>query len=850
MTHANGQEPTLHPVHFAVDASVIFQLGEHLITDAVQALVELIKNGYDADASQVLVEVDTSWTGKGPSGIERLGQIVVSDDGVGMTTDVLKNGWLTLSRSSKGAFKREGRLTARGRTPLGEKGLGRLGAQRLGHDIEIVTIPQPGGTQYRLAYSWDVFSTAQSIENVELQIEERESTDSPGTWITISGLKSLDTWTDAEARKRLEESLSQLVSPYSNVADFQVDVQVDQSSLELSRITASVLTAADIHYDINYRDGVATFTGRAKLGFFRPASGGKLRHFNDIVGPDHGRALYAFLRSELANEEDEKAGLRLRRPDERSWFVEFSKDLAISTIKPATYAPSATEPLARSVADPGPFTGAVDAFDLGNAAREEQTAFDSRKAFSDYVKRFSGIRVYRDGFGVRVDRDWLGLAETSTSGASYYGLRPYNTLGYVAISARANPELLEKTDREGFQLTPHYENFFKLLRDFVAFTEYAQTQLRRAYNNFATRRLASEAGATEDTSPAALAERIRSALGGAARHRQTIHAESQQLKREVAVAEEKLRAVADQVRSSSGSNTVKSAVNALQKELTSLRMKIDAVEASLGEVDEFLESLGRVDVMSVLLGEQVASLENRLGDLYEAAGLGITAEALSHELAHVVDRLQSRANQLIRAIKAKRDNRTEAGGFAEFVLTSVHGLRYQLSHLAPSLRYARDSKDIVRMSRFVHDLAAYHSERLQKAGIILDVETRADGDFNVNMNRGKLTQVFDNLILNSEYWISRMVRRGTSARILIRIDQPFVYVTDTGPGIDPVFEASLFQPFVSGKPRGEGRGLGLFIIEQLLAMDGCTIGLSTERNDQGRRSTFEINFVEALNGSE
>jgi hypothetical protein len=45
--------------HFDIHASVVFQLGESLITDSVQALVELVKNSYDADASYCKLSIST-----------------------------------------------------------------------------------------------------------------------------------------------------------------------------------------------------------------------------------------------------------------------------------------------------------------------------------------------------------------------------------------------------------------------------------------------------------------------------------------------------------------------------------------------------------------------------------------------------------------------------------------------------------------------------------------------------------------------------------------------------------------------------------------------------------------------
>jgi signal transduction histidine kinase len=833
MTESRGA-PLIHNDHFKVDASVIFQLGEHLITDAVQALVELIKNSYDADATQVLIEVDTNWSGTGPTGLPRKGRVIVSDNGSGMTLPDVQRGWLTLSNSPKRDAKLLESKTLSGRTPLGEKGLGRLGAQRLGHDIEILSIARGASVELQLAYSWDAFKEVRDVTKVQIAIEERPTAENHGTWITIYGLKSPDTWTEKDQVAKLEDGLSQLMSPYSDVDAFSLDVVIDGASVPITKIETSVMEAADLHYDISYANGEAVFAGRARLPFFQPARGPNLQAFQQIVARDKGEALMAHLRAD-----PECAGLELASPAGGKWFVEFRETCKLTDINPRLYNPPDAPSLRYVAADPGPFRGVVDSFDLV-AGYSEQTAFDNKQRFRDYIKRFAGVRVYRDGFGVRVDRDWLRFGETSTSGGSYYGLRPFNTLGYVAITARHNPQLLEKTDREGFQNTPHYQNFFGILREFVAFSDRAQAALRRSYNKFARKAAATGAGIAEDESPSAIADQLRSKLTDAERHRAPVTKYSALVDSGISAI---VRSLTDLTAEPISGSAKSVALMARQNALT-LQSEVHRAATAIREVDDYLASIAGTTSLSDFLSQQVADMEVRVGDLYQAAGLGITAEALSHELAHIADQLGGRATKLLRHLKGKRAD-AEIAAFAEFVAASTDAVRDQLSHLAPSLRYARDKKEQILMSRFLRELFAYHTERLTDRLVEFDVECAAGNDFKVQLNRGKLTQVFDNLVLNSEYWIGRTAHKG-AATIKATIVQPFVEFSDTGPGVDRRYEVSLFQPFVSGKPGGEGRGLGLFIIEQLLALDGCSIVLAETRNTAGRRNTFELNFAEAV----
>lgn len=107
-------------------------LGEHMISDHVVGLLELVKNSYDADATQVrvaLADLDNPKTT----------QIVIEDDGFGMTaTDVVEK-FLSPAVDHKSRDKKNQKRTPKGRLPIGEKGVGRFAVQQLGHRLNLVT---------------------------------------------------------------------------------------------------------------------------------------------------------------------------------------------------------------------------------------------------------------------------------------------------------------------------------------------------------------------------------------------------------------------------------------------------------------------------------------------------------------------------------------------------------------------------------------------------------------------------------------------------------------------------------------------------------------------------------------
>jgi len=223
--------------------------------------------------------------------------------------------------------------------------------------------------------------------------------------------------------------------------------------------------------------------------------------------------------------------------------------------------------------------------------------------------------------------------------------------------------------------------------------------------------------------------------------------------------------------------------------------------------------------------------------------LGITAEALVHELMNVCDQLESRAARFGETAAADGVTVRKATSFADFVRSTSRSLRKQASHLQPSLRYVRDHRDTIDIQEFLGELADHYGTRWNRQPLKMAVS--GGQGFTVRMNQGKLTQVLDNLILNSEYWVREGIRQGLKEGcVTLRADRPLITVADNGPGVPPERATRIFEPFVTAKP--EGRGLGLFVVRQLLDSEGCSIYLGPERNKRGNHNTFVVDLSGAV----
>jgi len=813
--------------HFRIDPVVVFKLGQELISDELQALLELVKNSYDADASYVRVRIDTQGMPERlilEDDLERPGFIEIDDDGTGMDLESVRNGWLLIARSQKAEFKEQRRETAKGRTPLGDKGLGRLGAQRLGWGLQLETKTEKEKQALVVAFSWEDFFTASTLDEVDVRVERRATEKPHGTKIVVSELERPEQWRGEKSITQLQKGLSQVISPYEGVAGFTIAIEVDGIGIDLQTINRRVLDTSHLHYDILFDGKKLKLKGKAALSLFRPSGSDKRDAFAKYVEADNGAEFYQRLLGTSAAE-----SFKLKKGSGR-WFVTFEQTQALGSVV-------AGLPLDKDgeLPNPGPFRSEIDSFDLAGGDDERLEVFGKLKPYREFIKELAGIRVYRDGFAVRVDRDWLGLGKEVTSGRSFYSLKPETTLGYVALTARDNSQLVEKTDREGFNETLSYRALRALMDSFLGFTGEVQEALRREFAAYFKEKVEAEADVPDGSSAEEVSKEIDSTLKEAGAAKDKVDSSQSRINEALGAAE---AAAAD----NSGSAEVRAQRMAQAAE--KLRVTVEQSQSALNEVRDVLARIETVEAKNKLVREQVIQLREQLDQSVETMGLGLTAEALSHEMFNIADNLAGRTKALAQELDKGKVSDREVKRYVAHVRATVDALRKELGHFSPSMRYVRERRERINMLTFAEDLAAYYSDHWQDDGISIKVKDSSTQPFTVFGGRGRLTQVFDNLLLNSKYWIGVARKQGDIDRgqISVQLKRPLVIVSDNGPGVEPSAEDLLFDPFVTRKPRGSGRGLGLFISRQLLESDGCSIELGPKRNANDRRYEFHLNL--------
>src|SRR6266704_4722093 len=474
---------------FTVDTHLFRELGELLVGRDSTALVELVKNAYDADATEVIVY------GEALGDSER-GWIRITDNGVGMTRPDFENGVLRIaSRLKEGRDRRSPRLHSR---YTGAKGIGRLAAHKLARTVELSSVPwQDGAASARsgleAVIDWDRIERCQTLDDPDaleaVEVRDVSAIASHGTTITLRRLRRR--WTK-QAHARFLEEVQTFEAPRSLVTQLPSTVVKQQ-----------LLFAQPIVRDLPDSAGAE----------FRVTLDGELRPPDDYW---HAALRAADWVIEIDADEVSKNVRYAIAPTERT-----KQELPASALK--SYSVQHPSP------EHGPFFQARILIRTG-----QLRGSDPEK---EWAGRANGVRVFWEGFRVlpygEPRNDWLGLDRDVTerrrgilpggpfaalfadeeppeeSGLIHLPNKHY--FGGVFLTEKRSPNLRVLVNREGFVPDSVYETMVSLVRGGIDLA----TRVRAAAT-FARRmqRRAKRAGQRKNE-PFSPSQSLRSALSEA-----------------------------------------------------------------------------------------------------------------------------------------------------------------------------------------------------------------------------------------------------------------------------------------------------------------------------------------------
>lgn len=400
---ASSSSERVHEAPFRPRARVLQLLGDELIGTPRLAVFELVKNAYDADATEVLVRIDLA--SGGPS------TITVTDDGDGMSLDLLRSVWLVPGDDHRRRQREEGTRSAKHhRLPLGEKGLGRFAVHKLGNRIELTT-RAAGSDECVVDIDWNELIEKPFLDEAPVTVRERRpklfTGGRTGTRIKISELRGPE-WQRGEIR-RLSNQVTSICSPFEEPGGFRAKLEVPDKEEWIEDLPdfEEILNRATWRFSFRLDEA-----GRFDFDY----------QFRRVPGLN------------LNGREISKSGDKLKLP-------------------PAARGGRASENVvantdtARGI---GPVTGEFHVFDRD---REVLRRLGDTRVLTRYLDENGGVRVYRDGirvynYGERGD-DWLGLDLRRVNIPTRRVSRNI-ILGAVHLSIESSVDLVEKTNREGF----------------------------------------------------------------------------------------------------------------------------------------------------------------------------------------------------------------------------------------------------------------------------------------------------------------------------------------------------------------------------------------------------------------
>lgn len=399
----------------------IITIGRDLIKDKYAAIVELVKNAYDADSPNCKVSLlpfekkviidDKEEVVKGI-------RVIVKDEGHGMSFETVTDKWMVPSTDDK---LHRG-TSPKGRILQGKKGIGRYSASMIGDDMVLQTIDETGDLT-TLYLIWEHFEKAKYLSDVDVLIENFRTNQTSGTEIIIVGDEShLNEW-DAKQLKNLKSELKKLIPPKEKNIDNKSEDEF-KIILELGNFPFNDYSNIEEEIEpyplfelFDYRiSGEVSSDGIAHLSFENNRiKGAPIEHLNN----------FKIILNQTDNE------------DKQNYCGKIKVDFRVFDRDPT----SIDGLIERGLKDPttGQYVG----------RREARIILDT----------FNGVGVYRNGFRIRplgdAGFDWLYLDNERVQNPSLR-VGCDQVIGFIHIESEVQSGLIEKSARDGLKENAEY----------------------------------------------------------------------------------------------------------------------------------------------------------------------------------------------------------------------------------------------------------------------------------------------------------------------------------------------------------------------------------------------------------
>ncbi|HDY3769829.1 TPA: ATP-binding protein [Yersinia enterocolitica] len=854
-------------IPFRVSARTARLIGRENIATAKGAIIELVKNGYDADSPTSIVffdnyysklqtnltesylneliergidkkllhliyEYDTD-TYKIKSNVDddnikklkeklsKLSSLYIIDSGEGMTQKIIRENWMTIGTDNKA----HNYLTKTGRVKAGAKGIGRFALDKLGSKAEMLTFFNP--------------------KNHEPDIEENGE---PTSYI---GYKWQVNWEDFEGEfKTIENVSAQLTGVESstlhtyltNVLPTNILKKIPES-YDYEYGTILKITELRDHWDNYFVEQV--YSDLEVLVPPRESNEFSIYLFSSLNPEDYGEVLGSLCDDfdyKIIAKADDKQNVEIKiirneydtsaipidfftrpsmklTPYTRDDFIKgfWETNRSFSQLLPG-YSEIDTD---KTFDDIGLFEFTFYYMKKTYTTPDAERFFYksiSSSARKDWLQKFGGIKLFRDNFRVRpygeikdVAFDWLGLGNrkaASPAGVAKkdgrYRVEPENVAGAIKISRLTNVNFEDKSSREGLQENKTFQIFKELIASIINIFESDRSYIAREMDDYDDQRYSD----------------IRS------------RQEAEDIARKIL---EKSRE-----KKYSGQNT-KADSNSKPDSSDDLKDKQLAIIAELNEKKD----------------EEIERLKEEQKVLRGLASSGIVLASFSHDLSKLNSRLESRFEKLKKLISEKIDEvdyqNVENRKNPFYLMQNMKDQDVKLkSWLAFSLGAARKDKRKRKqlfLRKYFSDFKIDWNSVLEDRGVVLNINSIEDLDLRVF--EIDFDSIFNNLLVNTidAFNSSGNHLRQISISVTSNDKEIVIIYSDNGPGISKDIDnpEKIFEPLFTTKrnPHSgeeEGTGLGMWLVKSIVEENDGNTKLLYPESGFSIRISFPVKY--------
>ncbi|MEV9545989.1 ATP-binding protein [Aliarcobacter butzleri] len=799
---------------FNVLARTAKLIGQENFANAQGAITELVKNSYDADATDCLIIFDN-----------KKNHIYLIDNGEGMTEDIIQNQWMTIGTDNKLTDHK----TCEGRVKSGAKGIGRFALDRLGMQTTVFTFPKESSEKIIWKIKWGKFNENININQINAGIRKLSN-------VTIKDilLKNLSKDSDFFKVKTFIENLEN--DKWSNGTIIRIENLKDSwnedslndlyKNLEIIRPPIEQKNNFRIYLFSNNYDEL----GEIKTVAYDEYDYKVVVKYLDNESKDIDVTI---IRNELDIKKIENEYFKIfdfNDMKESRYDLDSFKKKSINFIQ-SIYDlkgyKNVDEKLLNGI---GKFDFTYYYIKNTDANQKEKQTYPYKEIKTDIRKKFLnrhvGIKLFRDGFRVRPygegGNDWLNLGERqaqSPAGAGQnrngFRIRPNQISGTINISRIYNLYLQDKSGREGLQENDYFYLFKNIVIDFINIFEKDRNIIM--YN----------ISKLKENEEEELIKKAKIEAEKIKREKQ----EREKQEREKQEREKQEREKQERESQESESQESESQESESQ-ERESQERESQEREGQEREGQEREELLAEA---TEIYEKQLKLKDDEIRALRSSASVGLTLSSFAHEVKSLRTRLVPRNEYLKKQIE-KYINHEELSKISKkeenplyIVQTNYEEdlkLKHWLDYSLNSMKRDKRERIKVNISQYFEGFENTWKKALERLKIDLKSLGKNDKNFNVKAFEVDLDVIFNNLLSNAI--VAFKQRKGKYPKIITidwMIKGNFIEIIflDNAVGLSSEYINSpydIFDLHESSKRDKKGNkigtGLGLYLVKSII----------------------------------